>query len=194
MDPNRYPQGGYYPPATTSSNEADAAAWAESGQSYEDFNNTLMMHPPDTIIDDPSWYTDFDYSADPAAYWDTSASGGYDAVAAVASAGSGGGGGSSSRKGKSSSSSAAASSGKSKSKGSSSESHGGGGGGGQVEYRFKTDLPEAADWEAQKETIKELYLTEKRSLRDVTEIMKDRYGFYATLVSPFFPPQSLPCM
>jgi len=43
-------------------------------------------------------------------------------------------------------------------------------------------------WEAYKEIIRGLYLTERRPLKEVVQIMEDMYRFVATLVSLFFFP------
>ncbi len=186
MDPNRYPAGGYFPHGGGDGDDA-SDAWAQSGQNYEEFNNTLLMHP-ETVIDDPTWYTDFDYSADPSAYqWDTAGHGaaadaGYETAAAgpadqqlfaatqqqdvMSTAASG----SSSKKGK-----GRAPPPPPRQQQQQQQQ--------QVEYRFKTDLPDSSDWDSHKNTIKDLYLTQKLSLKDVTEIMKARHGFSATWVS-----------
>ncbi len=171
MDPHRFPQGGYFPQG----DDDGADAWAQSGQDYEDLNTALLMHP-ETVIDDPTWYN-FDYSADPSAYpWDVpGAELSYEPAAGPSEqhlpqqqhhhqqpeepAGS-------SRNGKGRAPPPPPPQQQQQQQ--------------QVEYRFKTDLPDPSDCETYKSTIKELYLTQKLSLKDVTEIMKERHEFFAT--------------
>ena len=150
MDPNQYQAGGSY-----------------SG--YDDLNNTILMHP-DELQDDPAWYNEFDYSDQP---WDAAGSSTqyYDDEGQYHAQDGGAGAAGPSDKGK----------GKAKDR----KSSGGGGGGKsskpkETEYRFKDDLPNSADWDCYRETIRELYLTQKLSLRDVMEVMKEKHSFVAT--------------
>ena len=41
-------------------------------------------------------------------------------------------------------------------------------------------LPSAADWDAQKERIRTLYLDERKELKEVMEIMDKEHGFSAS--------------
>src|SRR6266498_3152860 len=42
------------------------------------------------------------------------------------------------------------------------------------------------DWEDRRSTIKQLYTTEGRTLREVRDIMEQKYGFLATYIIPLF--------
>jgi hypothetical protein len=46
-------------------------------------------------------------------------------------------------------------------------------------------LPSSGDWEAHVFRIKELYLVENKTLKDVMYIMEKEYGFRATYVTSY---------
>ena len=155
MDPNQYQTGGSYS--------------GEYGQQpYDDLNNTLLMHPEE-IMEDPAWYNEFDYSDQP---WDAAGpSTEHYADGGDYYAGDNGAAAGSSDKGKGKAKDHHKSS-KDKDKGKAKAK--------ETEYRFKDDLPNPADWDCYRETIKDLYLTQKLSLRDVMEVMKETHSFAAT--------------
>jgi len=157
MDPNRYQVDEY------------------GQQPYDDLNNALLMHPEE-IMEDPAWYNEFDYT-DQA--WDAAGPSteycGADEEQCYADedqcyADEGGAAAGSSDKGK----------GKGKVKDHKSSKDKGKPKVKETEYRFKDDLPNPADWDCYRETIRELYLTKKLSLRDVIEVMKETHSFAAT--------------
>jgi len=154
MDPNQFQAGGSY------SDEY-------GGQHYDDLNNTLLMHPEE-IMEDPAWYNELDYSeqnwdaAGPSTehYGDGEQYYGDQAGSAAGPSDPGKGKGKDHK------------SGKDKDKGKSKPK--------ETEYRFKDDLPNPSDWDCYRETIRDLYLTKKLSLRDVMEVMKETHSFVAT--------------
>ncbi|KAI8632802.1 Clr5 domain-containing protein [Xylariaceae sp. FL1651] len=50
----------------------------------------------------------------------------------------------------------------------------------QDDYSRHPDWATPEDWDAHQETIRRLYLDEKRPLKDVVVIMESQYGFRAT--------------
>ncbi|PVH86249.1 hypothetical protein DL98DRAFT_510891 [Cadophora sp. DSE1049] len=52
-----------------------------------------------------------------------------------------------------------------------------------VSNKLKNSLEMPKDWVAQKENLKKFYITEDRPLEEVREILKDRYGFDASIRS-----------
>jgi hypothetical protein len=159
MDPNQY-NAGYHAGAYSSAEDYSGQ------QSYDDdFNDALLMHPE--MMEDPAWYASFDYGAGDAAgdqiAWDhTQEYEGYYETA-------GGDGSGAGKKDKGKEKSKSKDKDKPKSKGKD-----------QPEIRFKNDMASSSDWDTHRETIRDLYMTQKLSLKDVMEVMRNTHGFAAT--------------